>query len=87
MNPYQLPESFMDRALRIHQPQRPFFIMEKQKALKFEAEVNQVKCKVSVENEKEYTVVLKTMDRRAGKLQGEVGNWVETECQRLRKNQ
>lgn len=75
----------MDRALRIHQPQRPFFIMQKQKALKFEAQVDQVRCKVSVEGEKEYTVVLKTMDRRAGRLQAEVGNWMGMECARIRK--
>lgn len=53
--------------------------------MKFQAEVNQVKCRVTIENEKEYTVILKTMDCKAGAMQKEVGNWVEIECERLRK--
>ena len=58
----------------------------KQKVLKFETKVDEVKCKETIENEKEFRIVLKTMDRRSGKLQGEVGNWGQIEYKFLRKS-
>lgn len=54
------------------------------KYMKFQAQVNKCECKVTIENDKEYTVVLKTMDERAEEVINEVSNWVEIEIKKVR---
>ena len=53
--------------------------------MKFQAQLKEVKCKVTLTSDVEYTIKLITMQKKAAKLQAEVGNWVVIDCERLRQ--
>ena len=52
--------------------------------MKFQAQVIKCECKVTIENDKEYTVVLKTMDEDAKEMETVVSDWVDVEVKKVR---